>query len=348
MSVVARAKSWMDRSMSDDLPNIPTPLARLNEFTDGLTQGTYILLGGETGSGKTSFARDVYMYSVWDFYKKINDVNKLDILNVDLSLEIMAEINVAGLISRKLYLAYGKVLSAREVLSNTDPEIRKLIDSFDEEVDEFYDKCLVFEEDITPGRYHDILMEIAKQNGKFTKEARFIGQCGEWVPNNPKLYIQVFLDTINLGELDSGHINIKTTIDRLSRISVWFRNKCKFNFIVLQQFHGDLSTTERKKSGMITPKMTDFEDSKRPGKDCDIALGLYDPVIHMKEGDVFFRGYNIEKLKSWFRSVHLMKNRRGERNKVVPLKFDGAVGIFTQLPDALLMTEEEYQKAINH
>lgn len=348
MSIVQRTRALIDRGRSDRINNVPTTIAKLDEHTDGLTQGTYILIGGETSSGKTSFARDKYMYTPWEAYKRINNPALLDILNIDFSLEITPEINNAGLISRKLFLEYDRVVPAKNVLRRLSDDNNRIVLSMEADLEEFYRKTLVFDEDVTPGKYHDILMQVAKNNGRFSVEGRFIGECGVYTPNNPNLYIQVFLDTINLGELDSGHTTIKTTIDRLSRISVWFRNKCNFTFIVLQQFHGDLATTERKRHGVTTPKMTDFEDSKRPGKDCDIAIGLYDPVLHMKEEETKFMGYDMSFLKSWFRTAHIMKNRRGERNKVIPLKFDGAVGIFSQLLPANQMGEAEYRLATSH
>ena len=66
--------------------------------------------------------------------------------------------------------------------------------------------------------------------------------------------------------------------------------------------------------------MRDFEDSKRTVKDANVVWGLYDPQRHMKEGSDLFKGYDITMLKSWFKSIHLLKNRNGETNKFVPLK----------------------------
>jgi len=80
----------------------------------------------------------------------------------------------------------------------------------------------------------------------------------------------------------------------------------------------------------------------------DIVLGLYDPVRHMPEDQTLFRGYDMTILKSWYRSLHILKNRRGENNKVIDLKFDGAVGIFSQLPLAAEMDELKYRIATQH
>jgi hypothetical protein len=68
----------------------------------------------------------------------------------------------------------------------------------------------------------------------------------------------------------------------------------------------------------------------------------------MKEEETVFRGYDIMQLRSWFRSLHLLKHREGEANKFIPLKFNGAVGTFEQLPEAMMMTPEDYARATRY
>jgi len=348
MSVLHRTKALIAKGRDGSVNHIPTTIQKLDDHTDGITQGTYILVGAESSVGKTSLVRDKYIHTPYEYYKRINDPTKLDVLFVDLSLEITPEIGLAGAMTRKLYFDYQKIIPPKRILRGLSDEGNILIEDMDEYFAEFLSKCLIFDEDITPNKYHDILMNVAKANGRFSREAALISECGTYTPNNPNLYIIVALDTVNLAEMDSGHTTIKSTIDRISRISVWFRNKCNFTFVIVQQFHGDLSTTERRRFGSVTPKLTDFEDSKRPTKDADIVLGLYDPIRHLPEEQTTFRGYDMNQLRSWYRSLHILKNRRGENNKVIDLKFDGMIGLFSQLPDARDMDELKYQEATRH
>jgi hypothetical protein len=88
--------------------------------------------------------------------------------------------------------------------------------------------------------------------------------------------------------------------------------------------------------------MRDYEDSKRTTKDANIVLGLYEPQRHMKEGINLFKGYDITILRSWIRTLHILKNRNSDSNRFVPLRFLGAVGSFEQLPEPKDMTEELY------
>lgn len=346
MSVVQRTYNWIERGRNKELIQcIPTKLAKYDEYLDGVTQRIMILIGAETSVGKTTFIRDKFVHGVYEEYVRVNDPSKLDVVFVDFSLEMAPEINMAGAMSRRLWLDHNKIVPAKRILKNLEDEPNTLLQGMKPYFTEFNKKLITLEEEVTPSKYHDFLMDVAKRFGKFEKEGKFISECQGYVSNNPNLYVIIILDTINLAEVDSGHETVKSTIDRISRISVWFRNKCGFTPVIIQQFNAEISAVDRARYGIKTPLLRDFEDSKRAVKDADVVLGLYDPSRHMKDDEVMFKGYNIDMLRSWFRSLHVLKNRYGENNKVIPLKFNGAVGIFSQLPEAKDMNEHEYRIA---
>lgn len=349
MTVLKKTLSLIEKGRSGVVQSIPTKVQKYDEFLDGTTQSTMYLYGAETSVGKTVFVRDKHIYTPYEEFKRINDPNKLDILIADFSLEMSPAINMASAMTRKFWQDYQRVVPVKSILRNLSDENNRIIQEvFIPYFEDFEKKLLVFDEDITPTKFHDILMQIAKTYGTFSKEGRWISECGDWTPNNPNLYIEIIIDTVNLAEVDSGHDTVKSTIDRISRLCVWFRNKCGFIPIIIQQFNAEISAVDRSRYGIKTPLLRDFEDSKRPVKDADVVIGLYDPSRHMKEEESIFRGYDITRLRSWFRSLHVMKNRRGENNKFIPLKFDGALGMFSQLPDASAMTPELYDLATRH
>jgi hypothetical protein len=207
---------------------------------------------------------------------------------------------------------------------------------------EFERKLLVFNGELTPTLYHDVLLNYARANGRFTTEGATIGECDGYIPNNPNLFTIIITDTVNLADTEPEHNLIKTAIDRISRISVLFRNKCGFTLIIIQQFNAEISGVDRGRYGIKTPLLRDFEDSKRTTKDANVVFGLFDPMRHMKPDESTFMGYDIETLKSWFRSLHLLKHRNGQSNKFIPLQCKGAVGIFEQMPPPSEMSPENY------
>lgn len=354
MSVVDKAKELVDIGRSGKVLSIPTGIERVDKFIYGTRQGCYYLYGAETGVGKTTYVREKHIHVPYEYYRKINDSSKIDVLFIDFSLEITGSLNILSAITRKIFLEYGKVFPV-DKLTNWNQDGSKLSDDDYKLVEEqyayfrdFQNKLVVVDEETTPTLFHDVLMEAAKRNGKFKSEGRWISECGEYKPNNPNLYVIVAIDTINLADMDTEHEFIKSSIDRISRLCVWFRNKCNFTPIVIQQFNAEISAVDRARYGITTPLLRDFEDSKRTTKDANVVFGLYDPMRHMKDGSTVWKGYDLAQLKSWYRSLHLLKNRNSKPNKAINLKFDGAVGVFTQLPDAVDMNQEQYLLATRH
>lgn len=330
-------------------PRLVTNIPKLDSTIFGINKGNTILLGGDTGTGKSSFVRSVFIHNVYEQYKRINDPTRMDVQFVDFSLEISTELNVGTAIVRQLYTDYQKVVTMDRLFGWSDarltPDETSLIESYRAYFDEFEQKSIIVDEDVTPQLFHDVLLQVAKTHGTFEHDREDINRCGKYTSNNPNMHIIVCVDTINLTE---GQGAAKFIIDNLSRIGIKFRKKCGMILIFVQQFGSDIASTDRARHGITTPILKDFMDSTGPTKDATIVMGLYSPIRYMKEDQKEFRGYNMEILKNWMVSLHVLKNRYGQVNKWIPLKFDGAVGYFEQLPPVELMNDEAYIRATNH
>ena len=328
---------------------IPTSFAKMDQYTTGIQQGDYILIAGETGAGKTKLARDQFVYIPYEHYlrEKLKNPNTtLDVKFLDFSLEMSLEDNMAEFICKKIYEDTNIKITRNNLYSKGNHKLTpfqyQLYNSkkYRDYINEFEKHINIYDEDITPTSYHNILLSYAKRNGTFQyPNEKLISRMGIYTPNNPNLYTIIIIDTINLAEIE-GRQTIKQSIDRISRISVWFRKICKFTPIIIQQFGAELSSTERGKYGIKTPIIRDLEDSRRPGKDCSIAFGLFDPVKHNMETIL---GYDVRQLKGFIRTLHLMKNRNGDDYITVGLQFKGAVGKFQELPPSKKMSPKDYE-----
>lgn len=349
MSTYDRTLNLIRRGRDSSNPTLLTNIPKLDEVIFGIKQGTYYLLGGDTGTGKSSFVRSTFIHNVYEQYKRINDPSRLDVQFVDFSLEISAEMNMGTGIIRKIFQDYERVITVNRLFGWTDDRLTEaelsLVESNTDYFREFQRKSLIIDTDTTPELFHDVLMEVAERNGRFEREGRNISQRGRYTSTNPNLHVIVAVDTVNLAE---GNGHAKFLIDQMSRTAIKFRNICNFIFVFVQQFNSDIATTDRSRYGITTPILKDFMDSSGPTKDATIVLGLYSPIRYMKEDQTMFKGYDINILKNWMVSMHILKNRYGQINKFIPLKFDGAVGVFSQLPASNLMTEAEYLRATHH
>lgn len=256
--------------------NQAIPFRNCPKLTDtiyGTSRGKYFLYGAETGVGKTKFVRDQHIYHVYDYYKKINDPNKLDVHFIDFSLEITAEQNMMNAIIRKIYLddhhyiAY-KRLNGEDISKPLSPQELQLIEDKRQYFEEFEKKITIIDDVVTPTQYHDILLTHFRANGKFSHDdgSMAVSRLGEYTPNNPQLLTVGIFDTINLADNEPKQTD-KQSIDRISKISIQFRNKCQHTPIIIQQFNADNSDIQRQRHGVKTPMLRDFEDSKRTTKD---------------------------------------------------------------------------------
>jgi replicative DNA helicase len=330
--------------MNDGLQNknIGVPFRncpRLTQHIYGTRKSTYYLYGAETGLGKTKFVRDQHMFAVYDYYKKINDESKFDVRFLDFSLEVTKGENTANAIIRKIYIDHGKLISFERFMGFNEKykltqEEQNLILATRPYFKDLEKKMVVVEGEITPTYYHDVLLTHFRRHGKFEKDdgSMAVSRLGSYVPNNPQLMTVSIFDTINLSDNEKGQTD-KQSIDRISKISINFRNICEATPIIVQQFNADNSDIQRQRHGVITPMLRDFEDSKRTTKDANVVIGLWSPVRYNKETvQVGKTVYDITQLRNWYVSAHLLKHRNGQSLKVVPLRFLGATSMFEELP----------------
>ena len=83
------------------------------------------------------------------------------------------------------------------------------------------------------------------------------------------------------------------------------------------------------KSNKIRPTKDGLKDSKRPGEDCTVLIGITNPYSF---GLPEYLGYNIQKLKGSFRVLEIVLARKGRANGLCPLYFNGAINLYRELP----------------
>ena len=326
---------------------IPMGFDRLNRYI-GIRKSMYFLVGGLTGSGKTSFIDDAFVLNPYDWYisQKAPGI-KLRIIYR--SMERSRTYKLAKWVSRKIFIDNGIIIPVSKLLGWTDKMTHDEHDLF-----LMYEDYMRNMDDVItiidgPENAVGIAKELkahALQNGK-------IEQLDEYnkiyIPNNPNEITIVVIDHIGLLKTTKDQTTKKAAIDKMSDELRYARDFYGYTPVAVSQFNRDISNPLRIKNGDVEPQLEDFADSSQTQNDSDVVLALFDPIRYKVQDP---SGYNMEKLKDqygakYFRSLRLIKNSYGEDDIRIGLGFMGQIGMFKELPRRKDITDADYEAVIN-
>jgi len=313
----------VDDGMAGRNKGLPHGFNRLKRIIPNVQRSTYYTIGGETGSGKTAFTDHAFLYSPYD-YMKNKDIISLKVIYF--SLEIEYNFKLVKGICRRLYIDHGIDISANEILSRGNfkipPYVRKLINEYKTYFEAMEDVVDIYDESYTPEKINQILSKYVKDNGSWYKNKK-----GEsyYVANDPNKYTIVIMDHVGL--ISSG--DKKKAIDDVSKRLIYYRNKCGIIPVMVSQFNRSISSSDRFKIERVEPQLSDFKDTSSTQEDANVVLALFAPYRY---GIDKYKDYDINNLKGEFRGLHVLKNRDGEDNAAVGLKFIGKSGYFEEYP----------------
>lgn len=331
----------IDRGKEGLNKGLPMGFNRLVEYIPGIQQGTYFLVGGETSSGKSSFVDNCFVFNPYDYIRSNDTDIKFKVIYY--SFEIEKTIKLTKALCRKIYLDYGLLLDVNYILSRGKNRISdehyQIVTNCKDYFEPMEDIIDIRDGGTNPtGVWSDVL-KYANENGKWIATSE---HTNDYIPNNPNLYTIIVVDHAGLTKLERG-FSKKENIDKLSEYFITLRNKCNFIPVLISQFNRAVSSTDRFKQDRVTPQLSDFKDSSNPAEDANIVLSLFSP--HRYEMKTY-RDYNVSLLKDRFRTLNILKNRDGEADKTIGLKFVGEVGHFEEYKKAKEMTDMDYEEII--
>lgn len=327
-------------------------LGRINDHIYNVQRSYYYLIGGLSGTGKTTLvdfvlqtaikhAENVLPLQVFYYSYEIDEETKFtqwlsNYIFTEHSIEIPAK-KIAGLGDNRL------TQQEYDIVNAALPGFEKIFNQVDFRFDP-----------TNPTGIYKELLDYYKLNGQIIEEEyegldefgtvkiqkRIIG----YRPNDPSKQVIVLLDHIALLKLERK-FSLKENIDKMSEYCVWFRNIFGTTFFMLQQFNQGLHTIDRKKySGEeLIPQQNDFKDSGNPFQDADVAIGIMDP--HAMGGAIRkIFDYDLSAIKKDFRLVNIMKNRKGRSHIVYGYYFNSRAGYFRVLPHPREMTTAIYKQ----
>lgn len=327
---------------------IPLPFARFRSDIPGIEQGQYVVVTANQKVGKTNLADYLYLFHVLDYC--YDNPGKCSCHVIYFALEEAIEKIIERYMSYLLYKLDGFRIPPVDLRSTAsdNPIPKNILDLFStskyKDRLDFFNKCVEFNtEDTNPTGILRVCEAYAKKVGKY-KSHKMKSKSGNgqevevfdsYVQNDPNHYKIVIIDHIGLVDKEQG-FNTKAAIDKTSEYFVkYLRNRYNYACVAIQQQASDMEGLEAVKMKKMIPTASGGGDSKYTFRDCDLAIGLFDPS---KFGLASWLGYKIndpndgEGLKNFGRFMYVIVNRNGEMGGVCPLFFDGAVCNFEELP----------------
>jgi replicative DNA helicase len=339
-----------------DQEQISMGFERLN-FHVGLRKATYYLIGGYTGSGKTSFLDDAFVLNPFDFVHSDKNTKEIKLKIFYFSMERRKNYKLGKFISRKIFLDTGKIISVNKILGWVSEEYKltkdehDIVKSYKDYINFMLNDCItIIENPQNPMGIKKVIDKYAEENGKFEQ----IDKHNKiYLPNNPKEHVIVIYDHIGLQKKETrkypnGDIvrlsTKKEIIDQSSEDARKFRDVYGYSIVKVSQFNRDIANPTRIKNGDVEPMLEDFKDSGSTQEDAQVVFALFDPMRY-KVPDP--SGYNLDKLRNdygakMYRSVKLLKNSYGSDDVRIGLAFQPVIGMFREMPKIQDTTEKTY------
>lgn len=310
---------------------------RINKEIHGLQRGVYTLLGGLSGTYKTTLAD----------YMLLNAINDAESLGLEINVfyysyeidELSKKCNWLSVIIKNKY----NVTIPPEVIKGFgDNRLTPLeLDYVKKEiptVNALFSKINFRFKSTNPTGIYNEMWQYLSSKGTFTyveytdSEGNSKRKIDKFTPNNPEAYNIIVLDHLLLLKKERGFSD-KEVIDKASEYMVELRNMFNVSCIFISQFNDGLSSIDRAKfKGVdISPQITDFKSSRNPYADADVVLAT---MSAFKMDMPTCLGYDVNKLKESFLMLKVIKNRLGRDNIAVGLLANPKAGSFTELPPA--------------
>ena len=327
---------------------IPMGFKRLNKYI-GIRKRIMTLIFGSPGSGKSAYMHSAYFLNPFDHYLANKDKG-LKFKGILFSMERNKVYILAKWLSRKIFIDQAILIPIQKMLGWWDTKLTKdehdLILAYQWYIDELLEVVDVIEGAQNPTGIYKYVKGYAEKNGRFEQIDEY---HKIYIPDEPDKVVNIGEDHLGLTKLEKGMKSKKEAIDKLSEYNQYFRDVLGYSPIPVSQLTRNLSNPIYQKMDSFEPTLDDVKESGRPGEDSDVVTSLFDPV-RFKTNDPSYRVENFidgNTGGNFFRSVKILKNTYGEDSIRCGMAFQGATGIFKELPKAKDMDGFSYDELFN-
>jgi hypothetical protein len=327
---------------------IPMGFNRLNRYV-GIRKSIYFLVGGLTGSGKTSFIDDAFVLNPYDWFVSPENKTKIKLRIIYRSMERNRTYKLAKWVGRKIFIDQAIIIPVSKLLGWGDRMSKDEHDLFlmyKDYINNMSEIITIIDGPENPIGIAKQLREHALSRGRIEE----IDQYNKvYIPNDENEITIVVEDTLNLLKLTKEFNSKKAAIDKMSDENRYARDFFGYTIVAVSQFNRMISNIQRLKNGDVEPQLEDFKETGQSQDDADVVMTLFDPLRY-KVADS--SGYNLDRLvndegSKFFRSLKIIKNSYGSDDVRIGLAFNGALGQFKELPKRSIITEDDYDSVLN-
>lgn len=338
---------------------IPINLSRVNDYIE-IGKHTMVLIGGEPTAGKTTIAQTTFMIDPIEWYLK-HKPEGMRLTVISFLMERRMAAYTSRWISRKIFEEQGIDIHPKRILGKKEGERLSdqeyaLVEKYSTVLDDWEkdDLLVPFQGTHNPSGISMYIEAFARRHGTIIdkekgdtkkhikdmteEEVNNILTKRQYIPNHPNHIVLIIGDNASVldGEKD---LNQKGLVDKFNKTMAEARDVYGFSPIIVQHLNRSISDTTRKKLvGDLIPKLSDFSDSSQTQKSADIVLALFNPFSHcIPEDNPIHNGYHLNKLRdakfrTYYRSLHLLKNNFDAENVQWPIAMHPTYGILKTLP----------------
>ena len=319
--------SEIEKGLEGGNVGLSTGLPKLDEIIAGVQRKTIYNVTAPISGGKTSIASYAFVYQ-----PLIQNLNNPSFKLIFFSLEISAETLLAKLLSLYIYETYNREISYKKLLSRTknnklSTEEYVIVQACKDWLYKVEKIIYIYDRALTSDSFYAVVKGFAEVHGKFedVDDHETI-----YTPYDSDLFVLAIIDHVSLIKT-KGSQQTKQAIDTVCSEAIYFRNKCSFSFVLLQQINRTSGSMDRRKAELQEIELQDLKDTAGPSEAADVVLALFFP--HRDKMSVY-RKYKIAKgFRDAFRSIITLKNRYGECDQIVPVNFFGSIGLFRELQE---------------
>lgn len=238
--------------------DIPMGFNRLNSYI-GIRKRIYFLIGGYTGSGKTTFIDDAFVLNPYDWWMKNKDTTSAKFRIIYRSMERSRVYKIAKWLSRRVFLDHGIIIPIKKLLGWTrydrlSHDEHDLCISYKDYFDEMEEYITIIDGPENPVGVAKELRIYAEEHGKIEHVDKF---NKVYIPDDPDEITMIVLDNFNNLKTTKDQPTKKAAIDKMSDELRQARDLYGYTIAAVNQFNREISNPIRLKNGDVEPCLED-------------------------------------------------------------------------------------------